>query len=600
MQSISSPIQQYLEELHESCAGDRSGAVADYIPELAAVEPEHFGIALATTDGRVYEVGDTDARFTIQSTSKPLSYGLALEDKGVSDVTVKIGVEPSGDAFNSISLQPGSGRPLNPMINAGAIAATSLIAGEGQDARLGRILDCYSRYAGRALEVDQEVYESERSTGHRNRAIGHMLRTFGILIDDPEAALDLYFRQCAVAVDCRDLSMIAATLANGGVNPASGERALSAEHVDRVLSVMTTCGMYDGAGEWVVGIGMPAKSGVSGGIMAVLPGQLGIGVFSPRLDPVGNSVRGVEVCRRLSADLDLHFLSVARSARSSVRAQYDIASVPSKRRRAPSEREVLATHGGRTIVLELQGDLVFAAVESVVRELADRSDELDLAVIDLRYAAAVGNSADRLLEELAGAFAAEGKQIVIVERGANGSGGAAERFDDLDRAIEWCESRTLERHGSGVGLYAVGLAAHELCAGLSPEQLYELEASLEMLSFKAGDVLVRAGSVADSIYLITRGEVTVTVERDEGRALRVSTLVAGMTMGEAAMLDNEPRSATVTADTDGVMAVLPVGELDRMRSSSPELYATVVRNLLTASHRTVTRLSRVVASLSAA
>jgi glutaminase len=278
---IGSPIQALLEALHARFQAVRDGAVADYIPELTKADPEWFAICLATTDGRLYEVGDSRQGFTIQSISKPLTYGLALEDRGLDAVLARIGVEPTGDAFNSISLAPDTGRPLNPMINAGAIAAASLVAGHSEEDKLARLLAVYGLYAGRPLAVDRRVYESERDTGHRNRAIGHMLRNFGILDGDPEPALDLDFRQCSIEIDCRDLALIGATLANGGVNPVTGERALRAEYVENVLSVMTTCGMYDFAGEWVYSVGMPAKSGVGGGVLAVLPGQLGIGVFPP-------------------------------------------------------------------------------------------------------------------------------------------------------------------------------------------------------------------------------------------------------------------------------------------------------------------------------
>jgi glutaminase len=225
----SSPIDAYLERLHERWQGDVSGAVADYIPPLALADPEWFGIAVATTDGHCYEVGDSRRRFTIQSISKPFTYGLALRDLGLAAVDARVGVEPTGDAFNSISLAPDSGRPLNPMINAGAITSTSLVAGASAAEREERLLAAYASFAGRPLAVETAVYKSERDTGHRNRAIGHMLRSFGILETDPEAALDLYFRQCSVAVDCRDLSLMAATLANGGVHPLSGERALERE-----------------------------------------------------------------------------------------------------------------------------------------------------------------------------------------------------------------------------------------------------------------------------------------------------------------------------------------------------------------------------------
>src|SRR3989442_4270385 len=230
---MTSPILKCLERLHQKYAGLCEGEVATYIPELAKANPESFAICVATTDGHVYEVGDSRQPFTIQSISKPFTYGLALEDRGLDQVLAKIGVEPTGEAFNSISLAPGTGRPLNPMINAGAITAASLIAGHSAEDKLARLLRVYSLYAGRSLALDDAVYASERSTGHRNRAIGHMLRNFDIIDTDPDIALDLYFRQCSVSVDCRDLSVMAATLANGGINPLTAEPAVHGELVER-------------------------------------------------------------------------------------------------------------------------------------------------------------------------------------------------------------------------------------------------------------------------------------------------------------------------------------------------------------------------------
>jgi glutaminase len=342
-----SPVAAYLARLHDRYADVSDGEVATYIPELAKADPAWFGICVATCDGAIYETGDSRQTFTIQSMSKPLTYGIVLEDNGEQDVRRRIGVEPSGEAFNSISLAPGSGTPLNPMINAGAIAAASLVRTPAGVSPLERILDTYSRYAGRPLSVDWAVCRSETETGHRNRAIGHLLRNSGVLEDDPETALQLYFQQCSVLVDCRDLAVVAATLANGGVNPCTGERAASEETVRRVLSVMTSCGMYDFAGEWLCAVGLPAKSGVSGGILAVLPGQLGIGVFSPPLDPRGNSVRGVRVCEDISRDLGLHLVQSGRRPGPPIRSTYDLSRSGSKRVRSEREAAVLADHGSR-------------------------------------------------------------------------------------------------------------------------------------------------------------------------------------------------------------------------------------------------------------
>ncbi|MGB0723696.1 MAG: glutaminase, partial [Gammaproteobacteria bacterium] len=198
-------FQHYLESLHEAFRTLDSGALADYIPELTKADPNWFGIAVVTVDGHVYQVGDTREDFTIQSVSKAFTYGAALEDTGVEGVMAKIDVEPSGEAFNSISLEPDTGRPRNPMINAGAIVATSLIKEQEKGGRMGAILDTFARYAGRELGIDDEVYRSERDTGHRNRAISHLLRNYEILEGDPEPVLDAYFRQCSILVNCRDL-----------------------------------------------------------------------------------------------------------------------------------------------------------------------------------------------------------------------------------------------------------------------------------------------------------------------------------------------------------------------------------------------------------
>ncbi|HXE39664.1 MAG TPA: glutaminase A, partial [Azonexus sp.] len=269
---MTSPIQVYLDSLHTRLASMQGGELANYIPELSKADPSWFSMSLVTMDGVAYSTGDSEQQFTIQSISKPFVFATALADRGVDFVTGKVGVEPSGDAFNSISLNPKTGAPLNPMINAGAIATASLVSGETPEAQWERIIASMSAFAGRELGLDEAVYRSESETGFRNRAIAWMLKNFGIIDGEPMASLENYFRQCSVLVDCRDLAYMAATLANGGVHPLTGQRALPVEHVERVLSVMATCGMYDFAGSWLYEIGMPAKSGVGGGIIAVLPG----------------------------------------------------------------------------------------------------------------------------------------------------------------------------------------------------------------------------------------------------------------------------------------------------------------------------------------
>ena len=318
-----SPVEQRLRALHARYRDLDAGDVASYIPELATAFPDSFGICVATVDGEVYEVGDSREPFTIQSVSKPFLFGLALEDYGREGLLRRVGVEPTGDPFNAIVLDEVANRPPNPMVNAGAIAVTGLVQGRDVEERWARIHGVLEAFAGRPLKVDDAVALSESRTGHRNRAIAHLMRTFDMVREDVDEVLELYFRQCAVQVDAVDLALMGATLAAGGRNPSTGERAIAAEHLPSVLSVMTSCGMYDASGTWLYRVGLPAKSGVGGGVVAVLPGQVGIGVFSPRLDRNGNSVRGLRVCEDLSQDLGMHLFSGTRWAADTVRAVYD-------------------------------------------------------------------------------------------------------------------------------------------------------------------------------------------------------------------------------------------------------------------------------------
>jgi len=612
LRRVPSPIQAYLERVHTKYAELRDGEVARYIPELAKANPEWFGICLATTDGKIYEAGDTRQTFTIQSISKPFVYGLALEDVGREAVLKRIGVEPSGEAFNSISLAPGTGCPLNPMINAGAIAATSLVAGRSPADRLYRLLAVLSLYAGRALSIDRTVYESERETGHRNRAIGHMLRNFDVLTDDPDPALDLYFQQCSIAVDCRDLSLMAATLANGGVNPLTGERVVRDEFVESILSIMTTCGMYDSAGEWVYSVGLPAKSGVAGGIIAVLPGQLGVGVFSPRLDAHGNSRRGIAVCQELSRDFNLHFLRVPRSSRSAIRAQYTAAEVSSKRLRATGERKILDAIGNRVRVYDLQGDLGFSAIEAVVRRLVEGSVAMEFAIVDLKRVTRIEESGALILLDLLLSFADAGKGILFVGIAAHPQFmrrmeerlSALDRhevlhtFSDVDPALEWCENRLIaERRSEVAPSEPLTLGTHELCRGLVLEEIATLESLLQRRRFDRGSLIVHMGDSPDTIYLLLSGQVSVTVDLPSGQFKRLATLSAGMTFGELAVVDRTKRSADVRADTPVECYALPTTTFDALGKTHPTIKLALLENLLRNVARMLTRLNQEVTTL---
>jgi glutaminase len=305
-------VSAAISTLHERILGDHEGEVADYIPELADVDPDRFGIAGTTVDGRHLGVGDHAIPFTIQSISKLLLYGLVLETHGRTRVLERVGVAPTGESFNAIELDDDGNRAPNPMVNAGAIAVTDLVPGSDLDARVENVGTMFERYLGRRPEIDREVWASERATGDRNRAIAYLMASRGILGHPVEETLDLYFAQCSVLVTCDDLARIGATLANFGCDPITGERVVRADVVRDMLTLALTCGMYDYAGEWAFTVGIPAKSGVGGGILGVLPGVSGLATYSPRLDRFGNSVRGVRFFEQLSADFDLHLFDPDR------------------------------------------------------------------------------------------------------------------------------------------------------------------------------------------------------------------------------------------------------------------------------------------------
>jgi glutaminase len=580
-----SPILDYLQSLHDRIGKLREGKVADYIPELAHVDPEGFGICIATHDGFVYEVGDTTQLFTLQSISKPLTYGLALEDNGEAAVLARIGVEPSGDAFNAISLKPQTGAPMNPLINAGAIAACGMIPGNTVAQKSTRIVDAFSRYAGRALEVDELVYRSESDTGYRNRAIGWMLRNFAVLADEPTPTLETYFRQCAVRVNCRDLAIIGATLANGGINPVTGARAIAEEFVDNVLSVMATCGMYDFSGEWLYRTGLPAKSGVGGGIFAVQPGRIGIGVYSPRLDAQGNSVRGVAVCRELAADLGLHMFGVSQRAVPALRLATTRRSVASKRQRPVVASEHLRNAGLRLRLYHLQGSLAFASVEPVLREIMAHADDAEVFIVNLRVVLGIDHAAARLLAGARVELQEGGKRLLFTEAGTWWQrliDAGVEReafFADDDFALEHGENLLLEKKFPGHAWEGkVPLADCALFAGLTHEQLMVLDDLLAIRNYRKGQTIIAAGQASDELFVITDGAAMVSLPTQDG-VTRVHAFNSGMTFGELAFIDHSPRSANVTALGDVECRVLTRDAFAKLDRAAPAIKIRLLQNL---------------------
>ena len=303
---LGSQLQKIIDGIYEKYRDVDDGAVATYIPELGKANPNLFGICLATVDGQVFSAGDSEAEFTIQSMCKPFAFQMALEQHGAEKTLKHVGVEPSGEAFNSIEFDQKTGRPFNPMVNAGAIAVASLIKQSPVEVGIDAFIEKMGKAAGRKLRVDESVLASETATGNRNRAIAYMLLNAGIIDDGVGESLHQYFAQCSMLVNCRDLAMMAATMANIGCQPLTGEPVFDFQNLKYVMAVMFSCGLYDYAGNWAFEVGLPAKSGVSGGIFGVVNRQLGIAVYSPKLDAQGNSVRGILACKELASHLGLH------------------------------------------------------------------------------------------------------------------------------------------------------------------------------------------------------------------------------------------------------------------------------------------------------
>ncbi len=607
-----SPIQGYLEDLHARLSGLTTGQLANYIPELAMADPKWFGICLMTADGAAYAVGDADQQFTIQSISKTFVYAMALQDLG-NGLAGKVGVEPSGDAFHSISVDPQTGAPLNPMINAGAITSTGLVKGGTPAAQWRRIEDSFAAFMGRSIRVDEAVYRSESETGHRNRAIAWMLKNSGSIDGDPMAVLENYFRQCSVLVSCADLAAMAATLANNGVHPVTRKRVLEKEHVERVLSVMLTCGTYNYAGNWMFEVGLPAKSGVSGGIIAVLPGKLGIGVFSPNLDEKGNSVRGIEVCKALSQSFKLHVLASGGHSSSVLGRIYSGADAPSRRAPSAAMRAYLIEHAQRIKYLCLHGFLAVDGVEYVIRRMQELAPVTHSFILDMHEVSGISESAALLLNQAVMGLIDDGIATVfsrirgradILEpmsssaRMAARAGSAASRdasltmrmssrkgdrgilsFEDNDLAAEWCENRLFGEIDQASILEA-SLADSPLFKGAPGHLIRHLEAASALQIFAAGERILDAGQEGDGrFFFIESGHVSILVPLPDRAHLRIASLGPGMNFGEMVLLGQTRRSASVHAETEVRCRVLEAADFDRISAQHPRLKITFLENL---------------------
>lgn len=587
-----SPIETYLARLHATIAADRSGEVATYIPELGRADPDAFGIAIATVDGQVYSTGDAVLPFTIQSVSKPFMYGYALREHSRDTVLSQVGVEPTGEAFNSIILDDAHNRPFNPMVNAGAIAVAELMRGEDMAERERNMLALFGQFAGRPLEIDQAVFRSEHATGHRNRAIAYMMLNSRMIRRHPEEVLDLYFKQCSVQVTARDLAVMAATLANQGVNPVTGEKVLKTQHVRDVLTLMHSCGMYNYAGQWAFEVGIPAKSGVSGGIIAVIPGQLGIGVYSPRLDQHGNSIRGVRVCREISDEFGLHVFYNRTNVQSVIRREYRGSAVHSKRVRTPQEWEILRREGGRIAVVELQGALYFGSVEQLIRRMGDLADEADFVIVDFKRVQAADGAAAKLVQRMALSLAERHCRLALSHLWTDGplsrlrrkvDAVAAEAgiavIADTDRALEHFEDAILREAPGGHHEARFALSQLDILKGLKPEEYKLLETIVQPFHFKQGDVILRQGDPARLFFVIARGSVSISIAIDGERRKRIACFGPGVSFGEMALLDGGLRSASAIADETVICYGLSVERIRELAADHPNIMITILGNL---------------------
>jgi len=585
---IGLPLQAFLHDCIDRFGGIDDGHVADYIPELSKADPAGFGIALTTIDGHIHDAGDAAVEFTIQSVSKAFVYGMAIEFCGHASVAETIGVEPSGDSFNSIRLGPDN-RPFNPMVNAGAIACSALIQAKDPSGAFERIQSCLSDFAGRDLTVDEDVYRSESETGDRNRAIAWLLRNNQVLRGDVDAALDVYFRQCALLVNARDLSVMGATLANNGVNPLTGRQVVSPLTAARTLSVMVSSGMYDYSGEWIYRVGLPAKSGVGGGIVAALPAQIGLGTYSPPLDELGNSVRGLKVCEEFSSHFGLHLLERQGDVKSAVAAEYDLAHVHSHRDRRPEDQEILERFGDSASILELAGALNFVSCDYISRKLLTGKYR-EIQIFDFRRVSGMSAAAAKLLSVMFEAMIDEGTRVIVtglpdgsftaqtLRRYAKEDVLDATRsFETLNDGAAWAEDQVIFTHGGFSQMSSeIDLREQSLLRDLTEAQVATLAAAAEMEEYRGGARIIQAGLPGDSVYFLTQGMVSVVL--DSG--VRVATLDAGTCFGELVLISRaEPRAANIISDSPSRCFRIRLDAIDKVSAEQPEIMEIILRNL---------------------
>lgn len=589
------PIGKFLHELHAEIVTITDGSPATYIPELAKADAGLCGIAVATVDGAVHLAGDWDHPFTIQSISKAFVYGHALEVHGRERVLRKVGVEPSGDGFNSIALDTVHRRPFNPMVNSGAIATAELIEGSDADARRAALGSMLSRFAGRPLPLDEATYLSEKATGHRNRAIAWMMLSAGMIERDPEDVLDLYFRQCSYNVTARDLAVMGATLANEGMNPVTGERALDAEYVSDVLTVMLSCGMYNYAGQWAYEVGLPAKSGVSGGILAVVPGQAAIAIFSPPIDANGNSVRALTACKRIAERFGLHQFRTHPDPRAVIRYELDGGQVRSKRTRSLRELEILFRAGRRIHVLAVQDALYFGSADRLLRRASHLAADADYLILDMRRVTRADAAAHEMLAEFHRQMRRHGDRVIFANVDADGplaslyayltdalGDTASILFESRDLALEYCEDRLIAEVLPGGETRVPEFDEFELFRGFARDDLDRLRTIAETASFPADAVIAREGEPANRFFAIMTGtaNVVTTVSTPTGlKTVRLGVLGPGQSFGEQALIGGRPRTADVVAYGPVELLIFPIDKVAALTAEHPAILIRLLANM---------------------
>ena len=587
---IKSPILGFLETHYRSILADTSGSPADYIPELAIVNPDQFGIALTTVDGVTHSVGDCSVEFTIQSISKAFVYSLAVEKIGSDGVFKKIGVEPSGEAFNSIRLKEDN-RPFNPMVNSGAISCTGLVCDCISEDTFPVILDFLSEFSGRKLTVNEDVYNSEKSTGDRNRAIAWLLKNNNQFESDVDKILDVYFKQCSILVSAKDLAVMAATLAKNGVNPITKKRIISTETAVKGLSIMVSAGMYDYSGEWTYRVGLPAKSGVGGGIVAVLPSEFGLGVFSPPLDELGNSVRGIKVCKELSLQFKLHLLQGEDTTENCVRNVYDLSQVRSLHTRNPIDSDTLDQFGRRCSVIELGGNITLTQSDSITRAITEIINQ-EFIIISLLKVNKISFGAIEILRAFLHEIEDSQEATIVFCGIQNDDINRAEIFanfqdftvpktlhyNNIDQAIEWVEDQLIAKHGKyeAVEKGLENISQQPILKNMTSSELDLMKQNIELLDFASGTEIISLGQETDGIFFLLTGKAEISL----GNGEYLATVGAGTCFGELALISpHEERQANVIASANCRCAWLSADSLNRLFAQFSEMRSKMLLNL---------------------